>query len=239
MPVTTGLAVLGGASILGSVASSVIGSKSADKAANAQTQAAAMGVAEQQRQFDAVQKLLKPFVDAGDDAVLEMQRLVGLRGAPAQAGAIQAVERSPQYKTLLREGENAIRQNASATGGLRGGNIQRSLSEYRPMLFSQLLDQQYSRLGGLSQLGQASAAGQAAAGMATGQGISNLYQQAGAAQAGGYLAQGQAQQNAIGNVLGLGSFIGERAGLFGSSAPMVDAQGYSAGSWLSNGAGPF
>ena len=56
-------------------------------------------------------------------------------------------------------------QNAAATGGVRGGNTTGALATYRPQMLTQLIDQQYARLGGLSaqgygassQLAQASA----------------------------------------------------------------------------------
>jgi hypothetical protein len=111
---------------------------------------------------------------------------------------------------LQQQGENALLQNASATGGLRGGNLQAALAQFRPQLFSQLIESQYGKLGALSGLGQASAAGQAAAAQQTGSDIATLLGQQGAAQAGSALASGQAQANAWGNV---GQSIGNVATL--------------------------
>jgi hypothetical protein len=93
---------------------------------------------------------------------------------------------------LVRSGEEAILAQAAATGGLRGGNVQRALSQYRPQVLSSLINQQYQRLGGLTQLGQASAAGQAAQGSAISGGIAQTQADLGAALAQGQLAQGQA-----------------------------------------------
>jgi hypothetical protein len=59
-------------------------------------------------------------------------------------------------------------------------------------LLNQLIEQQYSQLGGLSKFGQASAAGVGAAAQETGANVSNLLAQQGAAQAGGQLAAGRA-----------------------------------------------
>ena len=81
---------------------------------------------------------------------------------------------------------------ASATGGLRGGNIQAALGQFRPQLLSNLIEKQYGQLGGLATLGQSSAAGVGTAGMNTGANIANLLGQQGAAQAGGAIAQGKA-----------------------------------------------
>jgi hypothetical protein len=76
-------------------------------------------------------------------------------------------------------------------------------------VLSQLINQQYNRLGGLAQMGQASAAGVGSAGLQTGSNIAQLLQAQGAAQAGGQLAAGQAWQS-IPNAFmsGLGMYTG-------------------------------
>src|SRR5690606_31761091 len=128
----------------------------------------------------------------------------------AQSAAIKALENSPQMKAMLQQGENAILQNASATGGLRGGNTQAALAQFRPQLLSQLIENQFSNLGSISGLGQASAAGQAAAAQQTGANVGNLLTQQGQAAAGAALAQGQASAQMWGNV---GNTIGNVATL--------------------------
>jgi hypothetical protein len=182
----------------------------ASTAAGAQTAASEAGIAEQRRQFDAVRKLLEPYVGAGTSAIGAQQNLIGLGGAAEQQKAITALQQSPQFQMLQQQGENALLQNASATGGLRGGNLQAALAQFRPQLLSQLIESQYGKLGALSGLGQASAAGQAAAAQQTGSDIATLLGQQGAAQAGSALASGQAQAQAWGNV---GQSIGNVATL--------------------------
>jgi hypothetical protein len=174
----------------------------AESAAGAQTEASQASIAEQRRQFDAVQKLLSPYSQAGEDALAGQQGLLGLSGSGAQQQAIKALEQSPQFTSMMRQGENAILQNASATGGLRGGNVQATLGQFRPQLLSQLIESQFSKLGTISGLGQASAAGQAAAAQQTGANIGNALTQQGQAAAGAALASGQAQAQMWGNIGG-------------------------------------
>jgi len=174
------------------VLGSVTQSRAASKAAGAQERAAEMGVEEQRRQFDEMQRLLQPYVQAGQPALTGMQNLIGLGGAEAQRAAIAEIEGSPLLQALTRQGEEAILQRASATGGLRGGNVQGALAQFRPQMLQQALEQQYSRLGGLTSLGQQSAARVGTAGMDTGTNVANLLQQQGAAQAGGALGRGAA-----------------------------------------------
>lgn len=205
-------------SVVGGMVISNQQKQAAKGAANAQTVASQAGIAEQQRQFDAIQKLLAPYVNAGTGAVTAQGDLLGLNGPEAQQKALAGIQGSPQFTMLSQQGENAILQNASATGGLRGGNTQGALAQFRPQLLSQLIDQQFGRLGQVAQLGQASAAGQAAAGLQTGQNISGLLGNIGQAQAGGYLANGAANANLANTFFGAASKayggVGEARGWF-------------------------
>jgi hypothetical protein len=184
----------------GSVISGAMQSKAQKSAASTQAASAEAGIEEQRRQFDEIQKLLAPFVSTGTDALSQQAALIGVGGPEAQQSAIQAIEQGPEFAALTRQGEEAILQSAAATGGLRGGNVQAALAQFRPQVLSGLIEQQYGRLGGLAGMGQASAAQQAGFGQQTGANISNLMQQAGAAQAGGTLASAQTWGNTIGNI---------------------------------------
>lgn len=190
--------------VAGSVITGYMGSraqsKAASTAADAQTEASQAGIDEQRRQFEAVQALLKPYIEAGTGALGAQQNLIGLGGAAKQQEAIAALEQSPQFQMLQQQGENALLQQASATGGLRGGNTQAALAQFRPQLLSQLIESQYGKLSGLTGIGQASAAGQAAAAQQQGSDIASLLGQQGAAQAGAALAAGQGRAQAWGNV---------------------------------------
>lgn len=205
MPV--GAAIAGGAGIIGSYLGAKEQSKASDRASAAQVQSAQMGIDEQRRQFDALQQLMSPFVNVGYSALTGQQDLMGLNGNQAQQNAINGISNSAEYQTYLNQGENALRQNASATGGLRGGNTQLALAQFSPQLLNQMITQRYANLGGLTTLGQNAAAGVGNAGMQTAGNIGNLYQAIGNANAGGAIMSGQAKANmysGIGN--GIGNF---------------------------------
>lgn len=191
----------------GAVASAAVGliaaeqqRKSASKASSAQQQAAQGGIDEQRRQFDELRRLLEPYTQAGLPALKQQQALLGLEGPEAQQAAISAIENQPGFQSMIQQGENAMLQNASATGGLRGGNLQGAMAQFRPQMLAQAIQDQYSRLGGMTTLGQQSAAGVGSAGMQTGRDIAGLLGQMGAARAGGILGQGKAQQQMIGSL---------------------------------------
>ena len=164
----------------------------ASSASGQQAAASTAGIAEQRRQFDALQNLLKPYVSAGGPALQAQQAMLGLSGPEAEAAQIASAQMSPTFQALLSQGENSLLQNASATGGLRGGNTQAALAQFRPQLLAQMLEDRYSKFGGLTSLGQNSAAGVGAAGMQSGSNIAQLMAERGAAQAGGTLGQAKA-----------------------------------------------
>ena len=177
---------------VGSLGSAAIGASSASKAGRIQAQAAEAGTAEQRAAREEMRRLLQPYVAAGGPALEAQMGALGLSGPEAQQAYVSQQEQSPYFQSLAAQGENAILQNASATGGLRGGNVQGALAQFRPQLLNQFLDQQYGRLGGMTALGQQSAAGVGTAGMQSATSIAGLLGEAGAARAGSALGVGQA-----------------------------------------------
>lgn len=215
-----------GSAIVGGVMSSNAQKSAARTASRAQQQAADQSIAEQRRQFDAVQQLMAPYVQSGTTALSRYNALSGLAGEEAQQSLINQITSGAEYGSLVRQGEEAILQSASATGGLRGGNTQSALARFRPEILSSLIRDEYSRLGGMVSVGQNAAAGLGNAGMQTGQNISNQYGQIGQAQAGAALARGQATANMWGNIAGS---VGLAAGLGGfGRAPAAPPAGFDA-----------
>lgn len=258
---TWGMVAVGGATLVGGM----ISSNAAGNAADTQAGATQAGIAQQDRRFAEVQKLLSPYSNAGTSSLSKQQALLGLdtpssvdwaayvngnpdalanwssvvgtssdsfggdiakfgqyhyqkdgsrrdlspfttggiNGKDAQQAAINDIANSSQFIELAKQGEQGMLQNASATGGLRGGNTQAALAQFRPAMLQQLINDQYAKLGGLTSIGQNAAAGVGNAGMQTGQQVSQLLQQQGAAQAGGQIAQGKVWSDAIGSLGGL------------------------------------
>lgn len=139
----------------------------------------------------------------------------------AQQNFIDQAINSPLYKSLIggREaGEDAILRNASATGGLRSGNVQANLYKYDTQLQNKALLESYNNqvgaytsdlnqkrasrtqnlqglqgLANLPSLAPAIAQGTTAIGTTIGQGI-----------IGGAQSQQQNKQQGFGNILGAG-----------------------------------
>jgi len=257
MPDPVTALVVGGTSLV----SSYVQGEGAKSAANTQAGAAQAGIqqqqsaaelsiAEQRRQFDALKSLLQPYVDVGGPGITgykryaeagvpafeQQQALIGLRGPDAERAAIERITGGARFQEMAQQGEEALLSRASATGGLRGGNIQGALAQYRPALLSSLIEDQYGKLGGfadigreteanLAKIGQASAAGVGAQGVETGKNIGNIYGtsatnisnllgQQGAARAGGQLGEARA----YGQLLNLpAQFLGMQMGAGGKT----------------------
>ena len=217
---------LGGAEILGGIFQARAAEKAAKNAAQMQGQAteaqlaAARDAAEQLRASqEGIESALAPFTAitpeqiqtlglyqrAGTQALEQQAALAGLQGPEAQQAAVAALEASPQFQALARQGEEAILQQSAATGGLRGGNVQAALAQFRPAMLQQYIDQQYGRLGGLSGQGLATtenllsrgygaATNLASLRQTQAANLANLISGAGEAQAAGLVNLGNIQQ---------------------------------------------
>jgi hypothetical protein len=207
MAIGTAAAIALGVGALGSAA---IGASAASKAGKYQERAADKGVEEQRAAREEMRRLLEPYVAAGGPALEAQMGALGLRGTEAQQAYVAEQEQSPIFQALKRQQEESILQNASATGGLRGGNIQGALAQFSPALLNQFLTQQYDRLGGMTALGQQSAAGVGTSGMQSANAISDLFGQAGAARAGAALGVGQALSGPFNLATSLGGMMASK-----------------------------
>lgn len=206
-----------GASILGSVMGGNSQKKAAQSAQRSQEGMSREAIAEQQRQFDQLQALLKPYVSAGTGALAGQQDLLGLNGQQAQQGAIGNLENSPFFKSQYQQAENAMLQNAAATGGLRGGNFQEALADNRSNMLYNTVQGQLQGYGNLVAGGQNAAAGVGTAGQNFANQVGQQLNGIGAGQAGYALAKGQANQNMMNGIFaGAGAIgkIGQQAGWF-------------------------
>ncbi len=248
-------AIQAGVALVGSAMSSRSKKKAAAQTAQAQEEGAALSIEaqerasreaieEQRRQFDKLREILspfvergvgaiaglEPFVETGRQALMSEKALAGLAGEQAQQEAIEQITKSPLLQAQIQAGEEALLQKASATGGLRGGNIQAALAQFRPQMIQQAINQQYSRLGGLSdvgratgmslaQLGQVSAAGVGTGSMQTAQRIGAQLGQTAQTQGLGATTIGQAQAaQALTEAQARGSFAGSATKTLGDLA---------------------
>ncbi len=186
----------------GSIASSSAQKSAANKAAAAQTASDQAAIAQQQQQYQQTRSDLLPWQQAGTSALGQQGDLLGLNGGAAQQQAITAQQNSPLYESLFRNGVNTTLANASATGGLRGGNTQGALYDKGKDTLAQVIDAQLTRLGGVSEQGQNAAAQTGQFGANASNQVSSLLNNQGAAQGNAAYAVGGANANMIGSITG-------------------------------------
>lgn len=98
-----------------------------------------------------IRSVLAPYMTQGGAGVNKLAELLGLGGDTA--GAMAGLKENPVYKALFQNGQETVLQNASATGGLRGGNTQDSLGHLGADTLAQVYQMMVSNLGNLSELG--------------------------------------------------------------------------------------
>jgi hypothetical protein len=164
--------------------------KAVKKATQAQIDALNKGIDEQHRQFDLTRGDLAPAREALGPSMGGLMDLLGLNGGGSQGSAIDALKNSPFFKSLFNTGQESVLQNASATGGLRGGNTEHSLYDLGENTLMQTIQAQIGNLGSVAGLGLGATESGAGFGQHTADAISSLFGQQGQAKASGALAIG-------------------------------------------------
>ena len=179
----------------------------------AQQEAIGKATGVQEQQYAAYQQMMKPYLDIGNNAMSQYQGLLGLNGAQQQQQQINQLQGGERFRALQSQGENAILQNASATGGLRGGNTQAILAQFRPQMLNDLIRQTLADYSGLATMGVNTGQDMASQALNYGNNLSNLYTGQGAATsqsalrqgeigAAGAMARGTANSNMVSGILG-------------------------------------
>ncbi|HEX3161128.1 MAG TPA: hypothetical protein VHQ92_00995 [Pseudolabrys sp.] len=202
-----------GAGIGGSIGGSIASGDAASAQANASNQAQQTELA----MFQQNQANLAPWLQTGQQGNQALQQWLGLgQGgsfnpnapgvAPFNASMLPG---DPSYQWRLQQGENALLNNASAMGGLGGGNTQKALLNYGQGAASQQYQQAlqnymaqqnnvYNKLSGVSNTG-VNAAGQVAGlGANAASNIASLQNQTGATNAAGILGSQNVLASGIG-----------------------------------------
>jgi hypothetical protein len=210
MPVAAPL--IGAAVSIGGSAIAAGSAKSAaNHAADLQAQQNAQALALQQKQYDQTRSDLMPWQTAGQSALGQQGNLLGLNGAQGQQSAIDQLKASPLYQSLFRNGQEMVLQNASATGGVRGGNTVGALYDKGNDTLAQVIQSQLANLGGVSSIGQNAAAQVGNFGSNAANQGSALLNNTGAAQGNAAYTVGGANaglaQSITGSLSGLGSSL--------------------------------
>lgn len=216
----TGAVIAAGGGLL----SASIGAYASNSAANKQADAANNALNFQKQQYETSQANFKPYLDIGKGATYTLGQLTGT--GPNGQQDFSSFFKDPSYSFAQSQGELGIERGANARGlNLSGGTL-KDLSTFNSGLASQQYGNYFNRLMGLSQLGQASAAGAAANGTAAAGQVGNSMQAVGQAQASGMIGGA----NAITGGINSGTSNALLAGYLGKNASGYGSPSYGGGS---------
>jgi hypothetical protein len=161
--------------------------KASQKATNAITGALGNSIGTQNAFAQQTRDDYMPYTTAGAGAV---NQIAGLTDGSMSADALTAqIKANPLYSSLYDNGEEALLQNASATGGLRGGNTQRGLADFGADTMAKVYQQILSNLGSVASLGLGGQGAVTGAGMNVANNVSEAQTDIGRAQAGNYITK--------------------------------------------------
>jgi hypothetical protein len=225
-----GTVIGGGLSYMGSQNAANAQRDAAERSAAVQKEMADKSIAAQREMFDIGRTDLQPYREGGVTAQNQLFQLLGLGGdktAPEYGKYTKDFGMSdfttdPGYQFRLDQGMKALNASAAAKGmGVSGANIKGAIgygtdkgNQYYQQAFNNYQTNRANRLSPLmdfTRIGQASAAGSAAAASNLGSNLGTTYSNlgtnlgktatdAGAAEAGGYVAGGNAINQTIGNL---------------------------------------
>lgn len=102
-------------------------------------------------------QMLDPYMQSGKQADQLQAALSGALGPEAQKQAFNSYQYSPGVEFAQKEAERALLRNASATGGLGGGNVLRDLTQLAAGTAMQDFGNQFSRIGEVANRGYGAA----------------------------------------------------------------------------------
>lgn len=155
------------------------------------------------RQF----RQLDPFAKAGRSALEQQQALLGLGGQEAQDAAFNAFAESPGQRFIRERTQKSLLRNASAIGGIGGGNVRSALVEQGAGFAAQNFNNQFNQLSDLRTSGQNAATNIGQGALTSGSNLGstsfNAAQSIGAGAINTAARQGQFGQNFATNVSNL------------------------------------
>lgn len=186
--------------LLGSLASGILGSSSANRAAKSQEASAAAQLDLQKKIYGDQTKNYAPYLDAGNKGNAAYLYENGLGPKPAGYAGFYA---TPGYQFQIDQGNASINALAGAQGGLNSGRTLQDLAKFNQGVANQEYGNHLNRLQGLQSTGMGAAGNQANSGANYASGASNALANRGNALSAGAVGAGNAWQNAISNGIGL------------------------------------
>jgi hypothetical protein len=196
--------------IIGGI-SAATGLLGADKAADAQGDAASQQIALQREQYQQQLKLLQPYRKSGRIGNEAYNFEMGLGEAPIIDGVqYGGFTETPGYQFRLNEGLEAVEAGTAQRHGLASGATMKAMNKFGQDYATGEYTNYLNRLAGLSAQGQSASAGSAAASQNFANAGSNALANAGDARASGYIGANNAIQGGLQNGLSVWAYNNAR-----------------------------
>lgn len=140
----------------------------------------------------------QPWMQAGQTSLADMMKMMGPGYDSSQ------LANDPGYQFRMAEGQKAMERSAAARGGLASGGFAKGLARYSQGVASDEFGNRFSRLAGISGMGQGSAQSLAGLGRGYADSMSSLYGAQGNARAAGKTAVYGGIANSLGSAVNLG-----------------------------------
>lgn len=198
-----GALISAGASLLGGL----FGSNSADKAAQAQANAANRATDLQRYMYDTSRADTLPWLEAGKTALGTYMSELGIGdGAKGPSNAFQA---TPGYEFRVSEGRKGVLNSLSAMGMKNSGSALKALERFSQDIASEEYDNWLNRIAGVAGQGQNQANSNAQSSANAANSMGRTIQDAGEARASGYVGSSNALMAGInGAANSLGQYFG-------------------------------
>lgn len=175
-------------SFIGGILGGSAQKKASQKATDATVLALNNGIGTQNAFAQQTRDDYAPYTTAGAGAVGQLSEFTnGGMSADELSAKVMA---DPLYASLFSNGEEALLQNASATGGIRGGNTQRGLADFGSDTMAKVYQQILSNLGSVANLGLGAQGAVTGIGQGVANNVTTAQTDIGRAKAGNYLTKG-------------------------------------------------
>lgn len=185
------------------VGSALIGANAANKAADANAQAAAAAGNTQREMFYQNRSDTLPYLETGTQSLYQLADLYGIPRSDGQGGYTtgKAFEGTPGYGFRMAEGIKALDRSAASRGRLNSGAQDKALMQYGQNLASEEWGNYTNALRTMAGIGQTANNNLTSAGSNAAANIGQTQMAAGQARGSAYTGTAQAANQGIGNAL--------------------------------------
>jgi hypothetical protein len=176
----------------------LFGADSQEDAAREQAKASRYAADTQERIAQQNREMLRPQIEAGNEARNRLLQATGLQGSGPQRAFFDDFQQDPGYQAATDYGQDQLASQMAARGMGYSGNMMQQAADYTGARMQNAYQSRINNLLSLANYGQQAAGNVASSNLQTGNQIAGYQQAEGNANAQGQAAWGNAFQN-IGN----------------------------------------